>query len=125
MSVLDEETKHFLFELADRLGWRKSRILEAYELAKKAEILEIKEVDNEVIGIRIKLESQSRRGEFYYVLVGKYGAKCNCEFSTIKKGICKHIAAAIIVWYAVSMIKYGKKINLDELSWLKESEEGM
>lgn len=124
MAVLDEVTKNFLFHLADVAGVRKSKVLEAYELAKRAEILNVKECGDEILGVRIRVESESRRGEVHYVSVGKFGAKCTCEFSVIRRGLCKHILAGLIVWYAVSMLRFGKPIDLDSLEWLKQMREG-
>ncbi len=117
---IDKELKDFMLRLASKLGWRVDRVLDAYQLAKLVTILDVKDDGKSIIGLRVRLPSESRHGNFHYVTIGPYGAKCTCEASVIKRGICKHIVAALITWGILNFIKYGKFISLDDIPWLEE-----
>lgn len=112
--------KDFFLNLASILGVRVNKILNAFGLAKLAEILDIKYEGNEIIGIRLKIPSETRSNHFHYVMVGLYGFKCTCEASTIKKYLCKHVIAALLTWHVISLMKFGKGLELNKLEWLKE-----
>ena len=116
---ISREIKDMLLKLASILEWRLDKVYDSYRLAQMAEILDVKDGDGEVIGIRVKVPSETRRGTVYYVSVGHYGAKCNCEDSTIRNRTCKHIVSAVILWNIVNMFKYGKQINLESIKWLR------
>jgi hypothetical protein len=47
------------------------------------------------------------------VSIGLYGAKCTCESSTIRGGLCKHAVASLIAWNLVNVGRYGKPLDLD------------
>lgn len=121
--ALEGEARRFLVELSSALGVRLSRVLDIYFsiTPRRARILEVVEEGCRVIGLRMAVESDSRRGKWHYVSVGFYGAKCTCEANVMRGLICRHIAAALITWNMVSLIKTGKPVDVNALGWLKRN----
>lgn len=115
----DARLKEFLVVLSRRIGYRLSRLIDIAEYARKAEVIEVKEGDEKVYGIRLKFKSETRDNVFHYALVGKYGAKCTCEANTLGNELCKHIVAGLIIMEAINLSKYGKDIDIDEMKWLE------
>ncbi|MCC6032200.1 MAG: SWIM zinc finger family protein, partial [Pyrobaculum sp.] len=71
---------------------------------------------------RLAVRSTKRQDVWYYTSVGWYGAKCTCEGNTIGGKICRHIIIGIMTWNMVSLLKYGKDIDLSKLTWLNTGE---
>lgn len=119
--TLEEETKEFLLRLSDILNVRISKVLDFYFSVRpaKARILELVEEGGKIVGIRMAVQSNTRRDLWHYVMVGRYGAKCTCEANTIRGQICRHIIIALITWNMISLIKTGKGVELESLSWLR------
>ncbi len=122
-SQLSKKLKEWLLELASRLNWRIDRVLDSYRLAQRSVIIDVRDDGNSIGGIRLRVPSESRDDVLYYVSVGPYGAKCTCEASVIRGNACKHIVAGLIMWNMLSVIKYGKWLDLNELTWLKPSQD--
>ncbi|WP_054843825.1 hypothetical protein [Vulcanisaeta souniana] len=120
-SQLSKKLKEWLLELASRLNWRIDKVLDSYRLAQHSVIIDVRDSGDSISGIRLKVPSETRDDILYYVSVGgPYGAKCTCEASVIRGGsVCKHIVAGLIMWNMLSVIKYGKWLDLSELTWLK------
>ncbi len=120
--ALEEGARRFLLDLSGALGVRLSRVLDLYFSVepRRARILEIVEEGGKVLGVRMAVESSSRKGVWHYVSVGPYGAKCTCEANMIKGLICRHIIIALITWNMVSLIKTGKGVDVGSLGWLKK-----
>ena len=112
--------KDFITKLAHTLNIKISKVMDAYFLISNVEIIDIKESNNEVIGIRVKIPSEHRKDTYHYVTVGFYGFKCTCEACTIKKMICKHVITALSIWYLTMLVKYGKELNLEKIEWLRK-----
>ncbi|MFB6490288.1 MAG: SWIM zinc finger family protein [Thermoproteus sp. AZ2] len=121
--ALEEGARRFLIGLSEALGVRLSKILDIYfsVTPRRARILEIVEEGGRVVGLRMAVESGSRRGVWHYVSVGPYGAKCTCEANTIRGLICSHIVAALITWNMVSLIKTGEPVDVKSLGWLRRA----
>lgn len=119
---IEEGARRFLLDLSGALGVRLSRILDLYFSIepRRARILEIVEDKGRIIGVRMAVESSTRKGVWHYVSVGPYGAKCTCEANTIKGMICRHIIIALITWNMVSLIKTGRGVDVNSLAWLKK-----
>ncbi len=120
---LSRRLREWFLELADRLGWRVDKVLDSYRLAQRSVIIDVKDDGNVISGVRLRVPSESRDNTYYYVSVGPYGAKCTCEASVIRGEVCKHIVAGLIMWNMISVMKYGKWLDLNELAWLKNSTE--
>ncbi|BDR92475.1 SWIM zinc finger family protein [Vulcanisaeta souniana] len=118
-SQLSKKLKEWLLELASRLNWRIDKVLDSYRLAQHSVIIDVRDSGDSISGIRLKVPSETRDDILYYVSVGPYGAKCTCEASVIRGSVCKHIVAGLIMWNMLSVIKYGKWLDLSELTWLK------
>ncbi|MCG2879769.1 MAG: SWIM zinc finger domain-containing protein [Vulcanisaeta sp.] len=116
-SELDRKLKEWFLELADILGWRVDKVLDSYRLAQRSVIIDVRDDGREINGVRLRVPSESR-DTYYYVSVGPYGAKCTCEASVIRGEICKHIVAGLITWNMISVIKYGKWLELRGIEWL-------
>lgn len=118
---IEEGARRFLLDLSGALGVRLSKVLDLYFSIqpKKARILEIVEDEDKVIGVRMAVESSTRKGVWHYVSVGPYGAKCTCEANTFGGKICRHIIIALITWNMVSLLKTGRAVDVNSLSWLK------
>ncbi len=121
---LSRGIREFARKLAALLNVRIEKILDALDLARLAEILDIRIVNGEIIGLRVKIPSETRRGVFYYTIVGIYGSKCTCEASMIRRRICKHIIATLIIWNILNLFRTGRQLDLSKLRWLTESEHG-
>ena len=117
---LSRRLKEWLLELADKLNWRVDKVLDSYKLAQRSEIIDVRDDGKSINGIRLKVPSETRDNTYYYVSVGPYGAKCTCEASVIRGEVCKHIVAGLVMWNMLSVIKYGKWLELNELSWLRQ-----
>ncbi|GGP20422.1 hypothetical protein GCM10007981_08430 [Thermocladium modestius] len=115
----DTRLKEFLVILSRRIGYRLSRLIDIAEYAGEAEVIEVKEGDGKIYGIRLRFKSETRDDVFHYALVGRYGAKCTCEANTLGNELCKHIVAGLIIMEAISLGKYGKDIDIDEMKWLE------
>ncbi len=87
----DTRLKEFLVILSRRIGYRLSRLIDIAEYAGEAEVIEVKEGDGKIYGIRLRFKSETRDDVFHYALVGRYGAKCTCEANTLGNELCKHI----------------------------------
>ena len=121
---ISREVKELLLKISSILDWRLDKVYDSYRLAQMAEILDVKYGDGEVVGVRVKVPSETRRDTYYYVSVGHYGAKCNCEGSVIRNRLCKHVVSALILWNMVNLFKYGKFINIDDVRWLRDMVSG-
>ncbi len=120
---LSKRLKEWLLELADKLNWRVDKVLDSYRLAQRSEIIDIRDDGKSINGIRLKVPSETRDDTYYYVSVGPYGAKCTCEASVIRGGeVCKHIVAGLVMWNMLSVIKYGRWLDINELEWLKQTQ---
>ena len=117
---LSRRLKEWLLELADKLNWRVDKVLDSYKLAQRSEIIDVRDDGKAINGVRLKVPSETRDNTYYYVSVGPYGAKCTCEASVIRGEVCKHIVAGLVMWNMLSVIKYGKWLELNELSWLRQ-----
>lgn len=121
---LSKRLKEWLLELASKLNWRIDKVLDSYRLAQRSEIIDVRDDGKSINGIRLKVPSETRDDTYYYVSVGPYGAKCTCEASVIRGGeVCKHIVAGLVMWNMLSVIKYGKWLDLNELEWLRQSQD--
>jgi hypothetical protein len=120
----DHQVKNFLLNLARILGTRIEKILDLYLYVSPdtVRILEVVERDGGVVGVRLAVRSSKRQDVWYYTSVGEYGAKCTCEGNTIGGKICRHIIIGIMTWNIVSLLKYGKEIDLSKLTWLNIGE---
>ncbi|WP_054857237.1 SWIM zinc finger family protein [Vulcanisaeta sp. JCM 16159] len=118
---LSRKLKEWLLELASKLNWRIDKVLDSYRLAQRSEIIDVRDDGKSISGVRLRVPSETRNDVNYYVSVGPYGAKCTCESSVIRGEVCKHIVAGLIMWNMLSVIKYGKWLDLDELEWLRQS----
>jgi hypothetical protein len=120
----DHQVKNFLLNLARILGTRIERILDLYLYVSPdtVRILEVVERGGGVVGIRLAVRSSKRQDVWYYTSVGEYGAKCTCEGNTIGGKICRHIIIGIMTWNIVSLLKYGKDMDLSKLTWLNTGE---
>ncbi len=118
---IEEGARRFLLDLSGALGVRLSKILDLYFSVhpRRARILEIVEEGGKVVGVRMAVESSTRRGVWHYVSVGPYGAKCTCEANTFGGKICRHIIIALITWNMVSLLKTGRAVDVNSLGWLK------
>jgi len=123
LSQLDRRLKEWFLELAGILGWRVDKVIDAYRLAQRSGIIDVRDDGKEVGGLRLRVPSESR-DTHYYVSVGPYGAKCTCEASVIRGEVCKHIVAGLITWNMISVIKYGKWLELKNLGWLIGKKDG-
>ncbi len=113
-----------MLELAGKLNWRVDRVLDSYRLAQRSEIIDVRDDGESISGIRLKVPSETRDNTYYYVSVGPYGAKCTCEASVIRGGeVCKHIVAGLVMWNMLSVIKYGRWLDLNELEWLRQTQD--
>lgn len=137
-----EKVRSFLAALSSKLGVSLNWVIDVYywlsdnvksrefqlehEANKptRAEIIKIFDDGKEVTGIRLRFSSDTKRNEFYYTIVSKYGAKCTCERNMINGKICKHITAGLILISVINILKYGRTINLDEYKWLSEGGKG-
>ncbi len=115
--------REFAVRLASILGVRIERVLDSLNLARLAEIIDIKIEDGEIQGIRIRIPSETRPNQYYYVTVGIYGYKCTCEASMYRKKMCKHVIAALMMWNVINVFKFGKSLDIDKISWLREVKE--
>ncbi|WP_054842979.1 hypothetical protein [Vulcanisaeta distributa] len=120
---LSKRLKEWLLELASKLNWRIDKVLDSYRLAQRSEIIDVRDDGKSINGIRLKVPSETRDDTYYYVSVGPYGAKCTCEASVIRGEVCKHIVAGLVMWNMLSVIKYGKWLDLNELEWLRQSQD--
>jgi hypothetical protein len=120
----DSQVKNFLLNLARILGTRIEKILDLYLYVSPdtVRILEVVERDGGVVGIRLAVRSSKRQDVWYYTSIGEYGAKCTCEGNMIGGKICRHIIIGIMTWNIVSLLKYGKDIDLSKLTWLNTGE---
>ncbi len=137
-----KKMRMFLLELSNRLGVSLNWIIDIYywlsdniksrefqlehEANKptRAEIIRVFDNGSEVIGVRLRFSSDSRRNEYYYTTVGKYGAKCTCERNMINGKVCKHIVAGLILMNVINVLKYGRVIDLSNYEWLNEGGKG-
>jgi len=110
--------REFARQLAEILNIRLEKVLDALNLARLAEILDIKIDNGEVVGLRIKLPSETRPNVHYYTMVGIYGSKCTCEANTLRKKICKHILAALMLWNIITLFRTGKQLDITKIKWL-------
>ncbi|GAB6945586.1 SWIM zinc finger family protein [Vulcanisaeta sp. JCM 14467] len=117
---LSRRLKEWLLELAGKLNWRVDKVLDSYKLAQRSEIIDVRDDGKAIGGVRLKVPSETRDNTYYYVSVGPYGAKCTCEASVIRGEVCKHIVAGLIMWNMLSIIKYGRWLELNELPWLRQ-----
>ncbi|ADN49657.1 SWIM zinc finger family protein [Vulcanisaeta distributa] len=120
---LSKRLKEWLLELAGKLNWRVDRVLDSYRLAQRSEIIDVRDDGESISGIRLKVPSETRDNTYYYVSVGPYGAKCTCEASVIRGEVCKHIVAGLVMWNMLSVIKYGRWLDLNELEWLRQTQD--
>lgn len=124
VSVVAEELsrgiKEFAKQLAAVLNMRIDRVLDALGLARLAEILDIKIENGEIVGLRVKIPSETRPNMYYYTMVGIYGSKCTCEANIIRRRICKHIVAALMLWNVLTLFRTGRQLDLSKLKWLTE-----
>ncbi|ADY01590.1 MAG: SWIM zinc finger family protein [Vulcanisaeta sp.] len=120
---LNKKLKEWLLELAGKINWRVDKVLDSYRLAQRSVIIDVRDDGNSINGIRLRVPSETRDNAYYYVSVGPYGAKCTCEASVIRGEVCKHMVAGLIMWNMLSVIKYGKWLNLNELTWLKQTQD--
>ncbi len=87
--MLDRSLKELALSIARLLDMRVEKVLESLSLARRSETLDIvRQKDGEIVGLRLKVPSRSHRDVFYYVSIGIYGFKCNCEASSIKGSYC-------------------------------------
>ncbi|MGC9180455.1 MAG: SWIM zinc finger family protein [Vulcanisaeta sp.] len=120
---LNKKLKEWLLELAGKINWRVDKVLDSYRLAQRSVIIDVRDDGKSINGIRLRVPSETRDNAYYYVSVGPYGAKCTCEASVIRGEVCKHMVAGLIMWNMLSVIKYGKWLNLNELTWLKQTQD--
>ncbi len=125
MGNIASEVQRSMVELSRVLNIRVDKVLDAYLSFSptKVRILEIVEEGDEVVGLRLSVQSDTRRDVWHYVTVGKYGGKCTCEGRIFGGKLCKHVIIGLVSWNMVSIIRRGKKINFDELAWLREEKE--
>ena len=125
MKSINEQVKSFLLALSRKLGVRVERVLDLYLYVSPntVKLIEVVERSNNVVGIRLAVKSKKKPNTWYYVSVGIYGAKCTCEGNTITGKICKHIVTGIMTWNMISLLKKGKSIDLDSLTWLASRED--
>jgi hypothetical protein len=110
--------------LSDNVKAREFQLEDEANRPTRAEIIRIFDDGKGVVGVRLRFSSDSRRNEYYYTTVGKYGAKCTCERNMINGKVCKHIVAGLILMNVINVLKYGRVINLDEFRWLSEGGKG-
>ncbi len=122
MGGIASEVQRSIVELSRALNVRVDRVLDAYMSFSptRIRILEIVEEGGEVVGLRLSIQSDTRKDTWHYVTVGKYGGKCTCEGSVFGGKLCKHVIMGLISWNMASIIRRGKKINFGELAWLRE-----
>lgn len=103
---------------------RIEKVLELYLYAspETVKIVEVVERGGGVVGVRLAVRSARRQDTWYYVAVGKYGAKCTCEGNTLGGKICRHIIIGVITWNMASLLKHGKELDLSQFTWLRTSE---
>jgi len=120
----DGQVKNFLLNLARVLNMRIEKVLELYLYVspETVKIVEVVERGGRVVGVRLTVRSARRQDTWYYVAVGKYGAKCTCEGNTLGGKICRHIIIGVITWNMTSLLKHGKELDLSQLTWLRTSE---
>jgi hypothetical protein len=120
----DGQVKNFLLNLARVLNMRIEKVLELYLYVspETVKIVEVVERGGGVVGVRLAVRSARRQDTWYYVAVGKYGAKCTCEGNTLGGKICRHIIIGVITWNMTSLLKNGKELDLSQLTWLRTSE---
>jgi hypothetical protein len=120
----DGRVKNFLLNLARVLNMRIEKVLELYLYTspETVKIVEVVERGGGVVGVRLAVRSARRQDTWYYVAVGKYGAKCTCEGNTLGGKICRHIIIGVITWNMTSLLKHGKELDLSQLTWLRTSE---
>jgi hypothetical protein len=120
----DGRVKNHLLNLARVLNMRIEKVLELYLYVspETVKIVEVVERGGEVVGVRLAVRSARRQDMWYYVAVGKYGAKCTCEGNTLGGKICRHIIIGVITWNMASLLKHGKELDLSQLTWLRTSE---
>jgi hypothetical protein len=120
----DGRVRSFLLNLARILNMRIEKVLELYLYAspETVKIVEVVERGGRVVGVRLAVRSARRQDTWYYVAVGKYGAKCTCEGNTLGDKICRHIIIGVITWNMASLLKHGKELDLSQLTWLRTSE---
>ncbi len=117
---IGKEIREFAKKISEILNIRLEKVLDALNLARIVEIIDIKIENNEIIGIRARVPSESRPGYYYYVTVGYYGYKCNCEASMYRNRICKHVLAALMLWNVINVFKTGKSLDVHRIRWLYE-----
>ncbi|NPA23361.1 MAG: SWIM zinc finger family protein [Crenarchaeota archaeon] len=115
---IGKEIREFAKKISEVLNMRLEKILDALNLARAAEIIDIKIENNEIIGIRARVPSESRPGHYYYVTVGYYGYKCNCEATMYRGRICKHVLAVLMLWNVINVFKTGKALDVYRIRWL-------
>ncbi len=113
--------RDFAVKLANILNTRIDKVLDCLNLARLAEIIDLRIENGEIQGLRIRIPSETRPNTYYYVSVGMYGYKCTCEASMYKKKICKHVIAALMLWNVINVFRFGKPLDIDRLSWLREN----
>jgi len=117
---IGREIREFAKKISEILNIRLEKVLDALNLARAAEIIDIKVEGDEIIGIRARVPSESRPGHYYYVTVGYYGYKCNCEATMYRGRICKHVLAVLMLWNVINVFKTGKALDVYRIRWLHE-----
>ena len=113
-----------LRRVAEALGIPLSEVVQLYAsfTPSRVRILEVVEEGDEVVGIRMRVASGSRRGEWYLVAVGYRGWRCSCEAGRRGK-LCKHAKLAVITWEILNIIRYDRHIDFDRVMWLNGAEQ--
>lgn len=120
MKPLSSEVQKFLVSLSRTLGVRIDRVLDLYFYVtpQTVRIIELVEQGGDIVGARLAVKS--RRGDtWYYTSVGYYGAKCTCEGSVVGRKICRHMIIGVITWHMAALLKRGRGVDLEKLTWLR------
>ncbi len=112
-----DPTREFMKEVSDEYGIRLKKLAEAFELAKRGKVIEVKKLGDEVVGVACRFELGT---ETVYTVVGYYGARCTCRAYSIWGKLCTHILAALLLWNLTSILESGKKLDISRLKWLEE-----
>ncbi|NPB01015.1 MAG: SWIM zinc finger family protein [Crenarchaeota archaeon] len=120
---IGREIREFAKKISEILNVRIEKVLDALNLARAAEIIDIKIENDEIIGVRARVPSESKPGQYYYVTVGYYGYKCNCEAAMYRGRICKHVLAVLMLWNVINVFKTGKALDVCKIRWLHERDQ--
>ena len=109
------------FWLSNNVKARELNLEDVVNRPTRADIISIVDDGKSIVGIRLRFSSDTRKGQYYYTNVGRYGAKCTCEGNMIGGRLCKHIIAGLILMNVVNLLKYGSNIDLSQFTWLNNA----